>query len=387
VAERDRPDDDLEFEFFDDLDEDRTVENGPQAPQPKPTKRGPGGPGGPPPARPRSPGGGTPIVRLAALIGAVIVIGVLIIVGVTSCRGDKSQGDYEEYFQAAASLTRTSDDIGQQFTQLLAQPGLTLDDLQSQLGGLAEQQSQVATGAAALSPPTTLIGEQESLVEAMELRRDGLRGMADAVSTIQPSTDPGEAGVLLADQGARLTAGDVVYADLFKRDSQAVLKEEGVSGIQIADSVFLTDPELVTQDSLAGMVERINQGGGEATGKHGNGIVRVVVQPDGQELSGDAENEIVVTDDFAIEVVVENSGDFQETKVQVTLTIQGDPQIKKSTKIDLINPGETAVARFTDFVDLPYTTLTTLKVAVKPVEGEENTANNSADFQVIFTLA
>lgn len=383
MAERDHSDESLEFEFFDEPPEERE----PSSRREKEPRRPPGGPGGLPPMRPRAPRGGTPIVRLAALVGVVIVVGVLITIGVTSCRGDGSSSDYREYLQSVASLSRASEDVGRQFIQLLSQPGLTLDDLQSQLDGLAEQQTQVVSGALKLTPPASLAAAQLGLVEAMRFREEGLRGMAEAVSTIQPSSDAGDAGSLLADQGDRLIAGDVVYADRFADPAAAALKDSGETGIEVPTSVFLSDQALVEEDSLTAMIERINQGGGESIGKHGNGIARVVVQPDGQELSADIENEIVVTNDFAIEVVIENSGDFQETDVTVTITIQGNPPIKKTVKIDVINPGETGTARFEDFVDLPYTALTTLKIAVKPVAGEENTSNNSVDYPVIFTLA
>jgi len=385
VAERDRPDDDdLDFEFFE--DEPRTVET--SARPTTPAQRGPAVPK-PGPMRPRGPGGGTPIVRLAALIGGIIVIAVLIVVGVTSCRGDKAKGDYEDYMQSVGGLARSSDDVGSQFTQLLGKTGLTLDELQSQLTGLADQQAQVVQRTGQLEAPGAMLEAQQGLVDAMQLRENGLRGMAQAVSQIQPSTDPTEAGKILNEQGNRLIAGDVVYADSFQGRAEAVLKQEGVSGVQVPDSVFLTDPDLVSTASMTAMIERINQGGGgtETGGAHGNGITRVVVQPDGAELSPDIENEIVVTEGFAIEVFVENSGDFQETNVKVNLTIQGQPAIKKSATIEIVNPGETATVTFTDFVELPYATSTTLKIAVKPVEGEQNTANNSVDYPILLTLA
>lgn len=326
-------------------------------------------------------------MRLAALIGGIIVVAVLIVVGVTSCRGDGAKGDYESYFQSVGPLARASDDIGSQFMQLLAQPGLTLDELETQLNGLAEQQAQVVQRTQALEVPTTLVEAQQGLVDSMQLRENGLRGMAKAVSQIQPSTDPAEAGRILSEQGNRLIAGDVVYADSFQGRSEAVLRQEGVSGVQVPDSVFLTNPDVVSTASMTALIERINQGGAPAGGAHGNGIARVVAQPDGVELSTDVENELVVTEGFAIEVMVENSGDFQETNVQVRLTIQGNPAVKKSARIELINPGETVTVTFTDFVELPYATPTTLKVVVKPVEGEENTANNSADYPILLTLA
>jgi len=73
--------------------------------------------------------------------------------------------------------------------------------------------------------------------------------------------------------------------------------------------------------------------------------------------------------------------------VEVTLTIpkQPAPIVKKAT-IDLIDPGETKTVVFKDFPEVPFGEKTTVQVSVKPVPGESNTSNNSAEYPVIFSL-
>ena len=85
-------------------------------------------------------------------------------------------------------------------------------------------------------------------------------------------------------------------------------------------------------------------------------------------------------------MLVQNSGDSQETQVEVTLTILQDPQIEKQQVIDIINPGETKTVTFRDFGELSFATSTMLQVTVEPVQGETNTGNNTAEYPVIFTL-
>ena len=41
---------------------------------------------------------------------------------------------------------------------------------------------------------------------------------------------------------------------------------------------------------------------------------------------------------------------------------------------------------FRNFTNLTFAALTTLRVSVEPVPGEENTANNTAEYAVIFSL-
>ena len=317
------------------------------------------------------------------------MVAVALVFGINSCQGGGEKGEYEAYFQSVGAVAGQSASIGKQLSELLAEQGLTLDDLQAQLGGLAEQQAQVVARTRGLTPPGPLLEEHESLVEAMQLRESGLRGLGQAVAQLQQSSEPEGAGAVLAEQASRLVAGGIVYQDLFKARSQEVLRTEGIQGVAVPDSNFLTDTGQISATSLSELVVRITQGGGgeggEATGLHGNGIEAVRIKG-GDELSPDAENTIVATDDLAIEVVVKNSGDFQETNVQVTLTVLQTDEIKKSQRIKTINEGETKVVTFENFQNLTFTALTTLKVTVKPVAGEENTANNTFDYPVIFTL-
>jgi len=325
-------------------------------------------------------------MRLALLLLAAIAIAVGLVFGINSCRDDSASGDYDDYFESVGAVASQSTDVGQQLSQLLSTPGVTLDELESQLGGLAEQQAQVVTRASELTPPSTLLDEQGSLVDAMQLRESGLRGLQQAASQLQPASDPEQAGASLGQQASRLIAGTVVYDDLFKARSEEVLQQEGVTGVAVPDSPFLTDTSLLTSASLSELVRRITQGGEEAGGLHGNQIVGVRIQPGGQELSPDEENTIVATEDMEIQVLVRNSGDFQEADVQVQLTLQQDPPIRKSQAVDLINSNQTKVVTFRNFTNLTFAALTTLRVSVEPVPGEENTANNTAEYAVIFSL-
>ena len=109
--------------------------------------------------------------------------------------------------------------------------------------------------------------------------------------------------------------------------------------------------------------------------------------PGGKQLTGGSENTIVASTDLAFRVAVENSGDNQEVDVEVTLTIQQTPTpVTKTQTIDIINPGETKNVVFRDFPSIDFGEPRTLRVDVAPVPGEENTANNSAEYRVIFSF-
>jgi hypothetical protein len=95
----------------------------------------------------------------------------------------------------------------------------------------------------------------------------------------------------------------------------------------------------------------------------------------------------VASTDLAFEVAVQNSGDNQEVKIEVTLTIVQTPNnvVKKQT-IDLIDPGETKTVSFRDFPSIDFGEPRTLRVDVKPVPQESNPDNNSAEYRVTFSV-
>jgi CARDB len=111
------------------------------------------------------------------------------------------------------------------------------------------------------------------------------------------------------------------------------------------------------------------------------------VQPSGQQLSTETETTIQTSTDLLFEVAVTNSGDFQEVGVEVKLTVPAQTPIVKTAKIDLIESGETKTVQFQDFGEAPIGEQLQLKVEVTPVKGERNTANNTVEYPIIFSLA
>lgn len=386
VSERERTDADadLEFDFFEDLP--TTERSGQPPPPPKPKRSGR------PPIRPRAPGG-TPLLRLVALVIGAIALAVVVVFWVTSCRGDSAKGSFEDYMGSVGSVVQEANAIGAKLGDVITSRGASLDEIDKQLNGLADQQAQAVAGANELEPPGSLIAEQQSLVESMQLLESGLVGLQQAFSQVQLASQPETEGATLAGQAARLVAGEVVYEDLFRARSQQVMQSEDITGVAVPELTFLEATDLISQSSLTAFVERLISGGtGEgggtaAAGLHGNGIESVQVQPSGETLSQTEENTIAASDQLQLLVSVKNSGEFQETQVPVTLVIQfsGGP-IRKSQPIEVINPNQTTTVTFSDFANITFGEPTTLKVSVKPVPGEENTSNNSAEFPVIFTL-
>ena len=197
------------------------------------------------------------------------------------------------------------------------------------------------------------------------------------------------AGEKLAEQAQRLQASDVVWQDLFQAPAQATLNDEGVGDITAPPSVFVENAELYSARSMTQIWERVHGAstGGSPSGVHGTGLEKVIVQPAGTQLAPDTETTIKASTDLAFDVYVKNTGENQEVGVLVTLTIpKGTTPIVKTQTIDLIDIGEIKTVTFKDFPNPPFGEKSSVQVSVKPVDGETNTGNNSAEYPVIFSL-
>ncbi len=281
--------------------------------------------------------------------------------------------------------------IGSSLAELLTTPGLKQADLETQLGGLIGRQQQDVDTAAAIDVPGPIRPATDHAVEALQLRVAGMQGLLDTFIATKndDSKNATTAGEKLAEQARKLDASDVVWQVLFRAPAQATMQDEGVGDVTAPASVFVENTELYTARSMTAIWLRIHGAstGGTPSGVHGTGLEKVVVQPAGTQLAPDTETTIKASTDLAFDVSVKNTGDNQEVRVEVKLTIpKGTTPIVKKQTIDILDIGETKTVTFKDFPDPPFGEKTSVQVSVTPVQGEQNTTNNSAEYPVIFSL-
>jgi hypothetical protein len=382
---------DFEFDFFEEPEtqeasgrSDRTLR------RPLGGGRGPRLPRGP--IRPRT--GFTPLLRLLGLIAFAILIVVLLLLWVQSCQEDQKRDAYSDYLTQIAAVAGESDRVGRELSDVLTTQGIKPAEVQTQLASLTQRQRITINDARKLDPPGPLRASHEEAIEALSFRMEGLAGLSEAFRRTQGSKDAAAAGALLASQAERLVASDVVWDDLFKEPAVSVLRDQDISGVEVPDSNFVQTPDLASTRSMVPIWERINgsaasgsTGGGTSTGLHGTNIESVQVVPGDQTLSTTTENTVEASTDLAFAVAVANSGDSQEVKIEVTLTIQQSPTpiVKKQT-IDIINPDETKTVVFRDFPSVDFGERRIMRIDVDPVPEEKTTSNNSAEYPVIFSL-
>ena len=378
-------DDILDFDFFED-DATREAPSGRSGG----SGRGSGGGG---PRRPQfhAPHGVAPLLRLVGLVAFAILIIVLLVLWVQGCAGDKKRTSYQDAMTELGTVGSSSAKIGSSLAELLTTPGLKQEELETSLGGLIQREQQNVGAATKVDVPGPLRPSTGHAVEALQLRVTGMEGLLDTFRATKDddSKNATAAGEKLADRARLLDASDVVWQTLFQVPAKATLEDEGLGDITTPASVFVENPELYSARSMTAIWLRIHGAstGGTPSGVHGTGLDKVVVQPAGTQLSTDTETTIKASTDLAFDVYVKNTGDNQEVRIQVMLTIpKGTTPIVKTQTIDLLDIGETKTVTFKDFPSVPFGEKTTVQVSVKPVQGEQNTSNNSAEYPVIFSL-
>ena len=378
-------DSDIEFDFFDEPETEEATER-----VRTPRRPPPGGP-----RRPvRTPQGLIPMLRLAGLIAFLILAAVLLVVGIRSCASSSKHDKYQAYIQDVRSIAQRSDQIGKLLNQSLSATGIKETDLESKISGLAVQQQQEVAQATQLNAPGPLRVEQAHLIEVLKLRASGLSRLADAFRQTATAKDANTSGRLLADQARLLAASDVNWDFYFREPTRLELAHQNITDIGgVPDSNIFSNPDLASTQAMADVWRRVHGAatGGTPGGKHGSALVSVTALPDGKRLNpggAASDNEITASTDLAFQVAVMNSGNFQETNVGVTLTIQKSPKsIVKRMKIDVINTGQTKTVTFTNIdINGLFGLPTTVKVDVQPVPGETTVSNNTAEYKVIFSL-
>jgi CARDB len=384
VASRDE--DILDFDFFGEeeppsWEEPREREPGPPRDR-GPRRRGP---------RFRPPGGHlTPLLRLVALISLAILIVVLLAVWVEGCATDQKRERYQAYMTEIGEIGNASARLGRDLTLTLTEPAPKLEELDAKLGGYIQTADAQVARAEDVGAPGPLHNPHQGAVEALRYRSNGLRLLQKAFQDTAAATEASAAGQQLSIQASRLLASDVIWSDSFRGPAEAVLVSEDVEGLEVPNSEFVATDEILTPEDLAAIWQRIQgaDDGGEPSGLHGSAISYVKALPSGTLLSADTETTLLVTDELAFEVGVEDSGDSQEVQIKVTLTIPKTPDPIQQTKtIPLIDPGETKAVTFQVGTLVPFGETVAVKVDVDPVPGETRTTNNTAEYPVIFSLA
>jgi hypothetical protein len=322
--------------------------------------------------------------------GAGLLVLLLLIFGVKGCLDARKEQAFKDYVQDVDSLVRESDQEGSQLFGLLQGRGgrnqaVTIENT---LNALRVQSAQLADRANGLDPPGELGGAQRYLTEAVELRRDGLAAVADALPTALGDQDRRAGTTKVALQMQVFLSSDVLYAQRFvprladQLKSQSLLDQVRIPRSQFLPNVQWIDPTFVTDriDSI-----RSGRGGGPAApGLHGTGLGTVTLG--GQALTDGGTVTVKAAADLAFGVQVVDQGDNDETGVTVKVTLgRGGSAQSLEGRIDTLAKGQTQNVNIPVKKTPPTGQAVPVQIEVQPVPGEKKTDNNKLGASVIFT--
>jgi len=367
------------------FDETETLE-APRRPTRRVRRPGPRGPAPPPP-------GAVALTRLAGLVALAIAIVVGLVFWVGSCQGQSRHDEYASYMGHIRSIARSSAEAGAAFANELGSPKLTLAGLQSKLQEWSRQQQQEYDNALRLRPPGPLQGAHQEVLATLQLRAIALAELANTIARAG-SSSTSEVANGLANQAQLLSASDIVWRELFRLPAAQTLKTLGVTGAPPPPSQFVSNPDVISSRSFGLVYRRLKStsGSGTASGLHGSALesTQAVSGSSVQTLSTSTPTTVPVAN-LVFKVTFLNSGNFQEVRVPVTLTVtvSGKAVLTVRHVVRSILPQQRLTVSFGNLSNLPTAAAAanaTVHVDIAKVPGEVMLDNNSAAYPVFFSL-
>jgi hypothetical protein len=331
------------------------------------------------------------MVRRAAAVGAGLLVLVLLILAVKGCRDSARKQAFRDYFRDVDGLMQQSNQESRALFGLLTRPGTqSAVQLASNVNGYRGEAAQLVERAKGLDHPDELNQASQFIVYTLELRRDGIAGVAEQLPTALGDAGQQAAAQKIAVYMRNFLASDVLYTEKAVPGLRKPAKKEGLSGeLQIPKSHFLTDLGWLSGSTVADRIGRIRSGGSAgpaAPGVHGTGLGTVTVKPGGQTLTQGGAVDIKASPNLSFDVQVMNQGENDETDVPVKVSITGAGKpIVVQAKLPSIAAGQSKTVSVPLAASPPTGRPVTITVQILGVPGEKNLDNNKGTFAAVFT--
>ncbi len=326
------------------------------------------------------------MLRRVIALGVGVLIIILLLLGVRGCLDARKERNFESYVTDLSEIATQSNQLAAEFFQRLEDPPANSDELalEAQIASDRGSSEGLLQRVEGLDTPDELSEAQDELVQAFELRRDALAGIADDIPIALGTEGRDDAIDRIAGDMRAFLASDVIYARA-QHDIQTVLTEEDVAG-KVPDSIFLPEPvdRWLDHLQLSTVLSGFASASGAVQGLHGLALLSTTINK--TPLTADADNSVSLGDGApTITIEVQNQGDQEENEVTVSYSLSGGavPIEGEGTisKLDASGIEEVKVAlEETPELNVPLT----LEIEVLPVPGEEISENNAATYTVTF---
>ena len=311
-------------------------------------------------------------------------------IGVHSCQVSQANSDLRNYAASVSALMQKSNSTGATFFQLLtsghgAANGSNLQ--QQALVSALDSHNQLGQ-ARGLSVPGQLQAAQQQIDLALQMRANGIAGIAHALPLALQSQTSSSAVNTIAAQMAQFYASDVLYKDyalpmIINALHNAGIAAGGNNGEPISQGQFLPTIAWLNPSFIAGELSAptpVAHGGKLAPGPHGHALNSVSVG--GKTLQTGVTNTVPAhpTPTFTLNFI--NSGANTETNVTCKVTITGS-SVSGTATVARTTAGQ-SYSCHVHLSGSPAAGSYTVKATIEPVAGEKNTSNNTQTYSVSF---
>jgi hypothetical protein len=355
--------------------------------------------------RPRrgSPAGGAAadqqqIYVRRAVFGLLIVL-VVVLLGlfVKSCSDSRAKQALRDYNTKVSALAGESQNTGVSFFKHFAASQPSATQLQTAINSDKATADTTLKQARQLDVPDEMVPAQQSLLIALELRRDALDQVAQNIRTaLGDSGEQADQAIKnIAGQMAALNASDVLFSARVDPLIKKVLDDKQIGSQTISSSQFVKDvswlsPEFVAQKLDQQLTSGNASGNGGTSrqptgpGLHGTGLNSTSVGT--QTLTPGAPNQITYTPGMIFFVSFTNQGDNDEFNIKVTLRIEGSSgsPITLTANVPSAPKGSKQTAQLKLNRTPPIGSAVTIAVNVAAVPGEKKTDNNKSSYPALF---
>ena len=337
-------------------------------------------------------------VLVRRMVAGIVVLLFIIIAGalIKSCSSNRHKDALREYNRAVSGIATTSGQLGAQFFRQLGQgANQSPQSLQGQVNSYRAQADTQLTQAKALNTPNEMRQAQQSLLIALELRRDGLESIASEIRTaLGDQGDRADKAIeQIAAQMQYFNASDVLYSARVTPFIAGALKDAGVADQPPARSRFLQEISWVSPQFVASKLGQqlaaSNGSGADRTqttgpGLHGTGLN--ATSYGNVTLAPGASNRLTYVAGQAFAVSFTNQGDNEEFNVKVNLRIEqnGKPVVTLNKTVPSIVKGQKATVQLPLTRTPPTGTAVVVRVTVATVPGEKKKDNNTSAYPTLF---
>ena len=329
------------------------------------------------------------MTRRVIAAGAALVVLILIVLGVRSCQISARNSSLKDYTNNVSALNQQSVQTGQQFFNQLSSGNKSGNGtaLQNQLNETRLQADNQLTKARGLDTPDEMKAAQTNFVLAMEMRRNGIAGVASKIQQALGTTTSKDAVNAIAAQMAQFYSSDVVYKDYTAPLISGALKGAGIAvgganGISIDSHQFLPDITWLSPTFVAaklGSQAASTTPTGKATpGLHGHSLDSVSVG--GTTLQTGSTNTIPANQAPTVTLNFTNGGTNNEKNVVCKVSLSGTSDSGQTT-VPQTTAGQSSSCQVT-LPSAPPAGNYTMTAEIAPVLGETNSANNKLTFPI-----